>query len=271
MVPRRETEVPRAAAGRRRRLWAAAQLSAAGPGSEELVATLPLPALVQRLGGAATADAGGVVATGIRGAGIPGRFGGAGGVVGMGGGGAAWAVGSAAAPGGASGTFCAAAPGALSVAAPGGVSGVLCTDATGALDGTDAVSGWAGALAAGGAGGASAAGKDALAVGVPGGGGDGGGGKVPLPNSPGEALGEDGSAMGRRRQMLRVGPVGDQRAGDVGQRGPVRLRRFRRHRRQVRVRLIRAGRRRSLLGDLTALQVVPPAHRVHRRRDRGTT
>jgi hypothetical protein len=87
-------------------------------------------------------------------------------------------------------------PGALSVEAPGGASGALCTEETGALDGADAVSGPAGALAGGGAGGASAAGNDALAVGVPGGGGDGGGGKVPLPNSPGEALGEDGSAMG---------------------------------------------------------------------------
>ena len=69
----------------------------------------------------------------------------------------------------------------------------------------------------------------------------------------------DGS---RSRQMLRVGPIGDQGAGDVGESGTVRLRRFRRHRGQVRVRLVCAGRRRSLLGDLAALQVVPPADRV---------
>jgi hypothetical protein len=99
-------------------------------------------------------------------------------------------VGSAAAPGGASGALCTELP-------CGDVSGVLCTEAIGALDGADAVSGSAGALAGGGAGGASAAGIEALAAGgVPGGGGAGGGGRVPLPNSPGDAVGEDGSAIG---------------------------------------------------------------------------
>jgi hypothetical protein len=52
-------------------------------------------------------------------------------------------------------------------------------------------------LGDGGGAGASAAGNEALAAGgAPAGGGGGGGGMVPLPNSPGEALGEDGSAMG---------------------------------------------------------------------------
>jgi hypothetical protein len=37
---------------------------------------------------------------------------------------------------------------------------------------------------------------DALALAVPGGGAGGGGDKLPTPNSPGEALGDDGSASG---------------------------------------------------------------------------
>ena len=83
----------------------------------------------------------------------------------------------------------------------GGGSGVLWTAATGALAGAGAGPGvadaWLGCRrGGGGAGGASAAGKEALAVAVPGGGGGGGGGTVPLPNSPGDALGEDGSASG---------------------------------------------------------------------------
>ena len=57
-------------------------------------------------------------------------------------------------------------------------------------------------MAAGG-GCACAACKDALAVCVPGGveGGGGGGGSVPLPNSAGDALGEDGSAIGAAAAM----------------------------------------------------------------------
>ena len=74
----------------------------------------------------------------------------------------------------------------------------------------------------------------------------------------------------RRVGVLRVGPVGDQRIGDIGERRAIRLRRLGRHRCQVRIGLVRTGRRRSLFGDLAALQIVPPGHRVHRRRKRGT-
>ena len=74
---------------------------------------------------------------------------------------------------------------------------MLCTAATGAFDGAAPAAPEVDACAgAGGAGGASAAGIVALAVWVPGGGGGAGGGTVPRPNSPGEALGDDGSGIG---------------------------------------------------------------------------
>lgn len=82
---------------------------------------------------------------------------------------------------------------------------MLWTAPTGALAGAAATSGvdgvadaWAGAGPGGGVG-ASAADSDA--VGVPGAGGGGGGGNVPLPNSAGEALGNDGSGMGAAAAM----------------------------------------------------------------------
>ena len=68
----------------------------------------------------------------------------------------------------------------------------------------------------------------------------------------------------RRGRVLRVGAVGDQRGGDVGQRGAVGRLGLRRHGGQIRIRLVGAGRRRPLFRDLAALQVVPPTHRVHR-------
>ena len=106
----------------------------------------------------------------------------------------------------------------------------------------------------------------ALAVAVPGGDGGGGGGTVPRPNSAGEAPGTDGSAIGAAAATCcALRPIGDQRAGDVGERRAVRLRRLRRHSGQVGIRLVGAGRRRPLLGDLAAFQAMPPAHRVYRR------
>ena len=75
-----------------------------------------------------------------------------------------------------------------------------------------------------GAGGASAAGMEALAVAVPGGGGGGGGGTVPRPNSARRGARQRRIGDRRRRgSVLRVGAVGDQRVGDVGQRGAVGL------------------------------------------------
>jgi hypothetical protein len=116
------------------------------------------------------------------------RLGRGGGAVDIAGAGAAAAVGSTAAPGGARGTFW---------AALGAANGALCTAPTGARDGAGtAPEPAAGAAGNGAAGGASTAGIEALAVCVPGGGAGGGGGTVPLPNSSGEAVGDDGSANG---------------------------------------------------------------------------
>lgn len=142
----------------------------AGGGAGDAVA-----ATEARVRGAAGGGEGAVAAT-------PGRFGGGGGAAGRGGGAAARAVGCA--------------------AAPGGASGVLSTAPTGALAGGRAIfsavpAGLPGAAGVGGGvGGAWAAGSDALAACVPGGGAGGGGGKVLLPNSAGDALGDDGSAIG---------------------------------------------------------------------------
>lgn len=68
----------------------------------------------------------------------------------------------------------------------------------------------------------------------------------------------------RGRDMLRVGAVGDQCIGDIGERGAVRLLGFRRHAGQVGIGLVGTGRRWPLLGNLAALQIVPPSHWVYR-------
>jgi hypothetical protein len=83
---------------------------------------------------------------------------------------------------------------------------MLCTLPTGALAGGGAVAvgGWLAWLCAGGtagAGGASTAGMVALACWLPGGGGGPGGGTEPRPNRSGDALGEEGSAIGAAEAM----------------------------------------------------------------------
>ena len=101
---------------------------------------------------------------------------------------------------------------------------------------------------------------DALAVGVPGGGGDGGGGSGALAEQPrrGARRGRIGHRR-RRRQMLRIGAIGDQRAGDVGAERPGPARgRLRRHRRQVRD---RADRRRAAAAAASAIS--PPCRSCH--------
>ena len=92
--------------------------------------------------------------------------------------------------------------------------------------------------------------------------------RCPGRTAPAMRWASDGSGnRRRRRRVLRVGAVGDQRAGDVAERRAVRRRRLGRHGRQVGIGLVGAGRRRPLLGDLAALQAVPPAHRVDRGRE----
>ena len=75
----------------------------------------------------------------------------------------------------------------------------------------------------------------------------------------------------RRGEIVGMGTVGDQALGDRRQFLLVRRRGFRWHGGKIGIRGIRTGRRRPLLCDRTALQVVPPGHRVNRRRRRGTS
>ena len=68
----------------------------------------------------------------------------------------------------------------------------------------------------------------------------------------------------RLSRVLRVGPVRNQRIGQLLQLVHVRRLRLGRHGREVGIRLVGTRRRRPILCDLAALLPVPPVDRVHR-------